>query len=106
GEWVNPGDPVVRILRIDRLRVEALLNARDFGPEIAGSLVTLDVTMPGGKREQFPGKLVFVHPEIEPVTGNFRVWAEVENRQLMLRPGLIANMTIHLSDAAATARRQ
>lgn len=96
GEWVNPGDPLLRILRMDRLRVQGFLNVRDFGPEVAGALVTVQVAMPGGRIESFPGKIVYVSPEVEPVTGDFRVWAEVENRKLTLRPGVSATMVIHL----------
>jgi hypothetical protein len=32
------------------------------------------------------------------VNGQVRVWAEVENRGLLLRPGLQASLTIHLTD--------
>jgi macrolide-specific efflux system membrane fusion protein len=33
------------------------------------------------------GALRFVSPEIDPVTHQVRVWAEIDNRQLRLRPG-------------------
>lgn len=86
GEWVNPGDPVVRILTLDRLRVECSLSAAIYGPELNGCPVKLNMEMKN-RKESFEGKIVFVSPEVEPVNGKFRVWAEVENRDGLLRPG-------------------
>ncbi len=87
GEWVNPGDPVLRILRLDKLRVEGFLNATKVSSNLLGRPVKLTVELPDNRRETFDGKIVFVDPEIEPVTGQFRVWAEVRNRDLLLSPG-------------------
>ena len=59
--------------------------------------------MPGGRTEQFQGKITFVSPEVEPVTKDFRIVAEVVNRDGLLRPGLDATLTIH--PATVTAAR-
>ena len=40
------------------------------------------------------GKVTFVSPEVDPVNHQVRVWAEVDNTELVLRPGLAAEMTI------------
>jgi RND family efflux transporter MFP subunit len=94
GEWVQPGDSIVRILRIDRLRAEAFLNSREVGGDLVGRPVTLSVDLPGASHTEFRGKIVFVSPEVNPVNGQFRVWAEVENRDQLLRPGLQGSMVI------------
>ena len=98
GEWVQAGDPVMRLMRMDRLRVQGFLNAREFGPEIIGNRpVRVDVELSGGRRETFRGRIVFVSARIQ-AGGQYRVWAEVENRQSasqwVLRPGMAATMTI------------
>ncbi len=103
GEWISPGDPIVRIVRLDKLRVQGFLNVRDFTTRVVGSPVSVEVRLAGGRIEQFPGTLAYVSPEVEPVTGDFRVWAEVENTNLWLQPGMTATMTIHLSDELAEA---
>ena len=36
GEWVEPGNPVLRIVRLDRLRIEGFLNIKDFSPSEVG----------------------------------------------------------------------
>jgi macrolide-specific efflux system membrane fusion protein len=32
--------------------------------------------------------VVFVSPEVDPVNGQVRIWAEIDNKSLVLRPGL------------------
>lgn len=94
GEWVKPGEVVVRILRLDRLRAEGFLKTEHFSDQLQGRPVGLVVDLPGAPAAKFPGKIVFVDPEIDPVNAQVRVWAEVENRQLRLRPGMRASMVI------------
>jgi len=98
GQWVNPGDAVLRIVDLSTLRVEGFLNAADFDPgEVAGSPVTVEVELARGRRIRTEGKIVYVSPLVH-AGGQYRVWAEVENRRengsWLLRPGLTAAMTI------------
>ncbi len=100
GEWVQPGDPVMRLVRVDRLRVEGFLNARDYrASELQGRPVAVDVELARGQRETFQGRIVYVKPLVE-AGGEFLVRAEVENRRedgvWVLCPGLSAKMTIQL----------
>lgn len=96
GEWVNPGDRVVRILRLDRLRAEGFLKAQHLVPKLEDRDVKLSVDLPGQPGAELPAKVVFVDPEIDPVNSQVRIWAEVENRDLRLRPGMRATMTLTL----------
>jgi macrolide-specific efflux system membrane fusion protein len=97
GEWVQPGDVVMRIVRTDRLRVEAFLNSHDVGGDLMGRPVILSVDLPGQTHSQFRGSIVYVSPEVNPVNGQFRVWAQIDNRDGRLRPGLQGSMTIEPS---------
>jgi macrolide-specific efflux system membrane fusion protein len=108
GEWVEPGEKVLRIVRIDKLRAEGLVHVRQLPPKLVGAPVSLAVDLPGQSEAAFSGKVVFVSPEINPVNGQARVWAEIDNREGLLRPGLRPRMTIQLPAAgpAETARRQ
>jgi macrolide-specific efflux system membrane fusion protein len=100
GEWVAAGEPVLQVVRIDRLRVEGFLNATDISPaEIAGRPVAAEVQLSQGRTARFTGQVVFVSPLVQ--AGNkYRVRAEVENRtengQPVLRPGMTAAMTIQM----------
>jgi multidrug resistance efflux pump len=100
GEWVKPGDPAFHVLRMDRLRIEGFLNQSQYAPaEIDSRPVTVEVELSRGRRELFTGQIVFVSPLVQ-AGGEYRVWAEVANRQegrhWLLRPGQLAEMTIHL----------
>jgi multidrug efflux pump subunit AcrA (membrane-fusion protein) len=100
GEWVNAGEPVAQIVRIDRLRVEGFLNASEFSPaDIAGQQVIVEVPLANQQQARFVGQVVFISPLVQ--AGNkYRVRAEVENRtekgHPLLRPGMTATMTIAL----------
>ena len=101
GEWMQPGDPLARVVRADRLRVEGYVDAARFEPDqVTDRPVTVEVVLANDRRERFPGRIVFVSPLVES-GGDYRVFAEVENRrseaaqQWLLRPGQTATMTIH-----------
>jgi len=100
GEWVKPGDPVLHVVRVDRLRIEGFLNASEYAPaEVDGRPITVRIELARGRQDTFQGKVVFVSPLVE-AGGEFRIWAEVLNRKQnehwLLRPGLSTEMMIHL----------
>ncbi len=101
GEWVNPGDPVLRVVRFDTLRIEAFLNATQYDPhDVARRPVTVEVELARGRRVEFTGYISYVESAVQ-AGGEYRVWAEVTNRregeQWLLRPGLTASMTIQVN---------
>jgi macrolide-specific efflux system membrane fusion protein len=99
GEWVRAGDPILRVVRIDKLRVEGFLDANKLLPaQVDGKPVTVEMGMPGGLKRTFEGKVVYASYLVE--TGaRFRIRAEVDNQQVdgawQLRPGQTVTMTIH-----------
>jgi multidrug efflux pump subunit AcrA (membrane-fusion protein) len=100
GEWVQPGDTVMRLVRLDRLRVENFLSFKKYSAsEIQDRPVQVVVTLPRGRQETFPGKIVFVKPLVQ-AGGEFLIRAEVQNRKegnsWILRPGVNVEMTIQL----------
>jgi macrolide-specific efflux system membrane fusion protein len=100
GEWVKPGDPVVYVVRMDRLRIEGLLSTVVVGPgEVDKRQVAATVQLERGHKESFSGEVVFVSPLVV-AGGKYRIKVEVENRQQnghwLLRPGHTAEMTIQL----------
>jgi macrolide-specific efflux system membrane fusion protein len=106
GEWVSPGDPVMQIVRVDRLRVSGNLDAAEWGPgDVEGRKVTVDVFLPRGGREKVAGRIVYVSPVVEggqlPVTAEIE--SPMENGRPLVRAGLKANMTIHVGSELAEA---
>jgi macrolide-specific efflux system membrane fusion protein len=103
GEWMQPGDPLARVVRADKLRVEGYVDSSRFGPEeVRDRPVTVEVKLADDRKESFAGRIVFTSPLVES-GGDYRVFAEVENRQApgsgqwLLRAGQTARMTIHSS---------
>lgn len=105
GEWVEEGDRVLRIVRLDMLRAEGFLELRHLRPELLGAEVSIDVTLPDGRMVKKNGKITFIHPEIDPVNQQVRVWADVENDDWSLQPGMAAQMRVQLPLAASTPRQ-
>lgn len=103
GEWLKPGDPVLRLVRMDRLWIEGFLDAAGAAgmtpSEVDGKPVTVKVALPRGREEVLQGRIVFVSPIVE-AGPQFLIKAEIINRQdaghWVLRPGLNADMTIYL----------
>ena len=105
GEWVQPGEKVLRMVRLDRLRIEVMLPPATDRRGLVGAAVVFepivsDQTVAGRNLE---GKIVFVDVKAQPVTNQVRVWAEVENPKNVLRAGATAKMTILAVPAATTA---
>ncbi len=94
GEWVQPGQPILRMVRLDRLRAEGLVSARSVQGDVNGRPVKLTVQLNDQATATYAGKLAFVSPEIDPVNGQARIWAEIENTDLKLRPGLHGSLVI------------
>ena len=87
----------MRIIKINPLRVEAFVDGSKYGANLYGRPARLTAHLPPGDRvAEFHGRVVFVSPEVQPVNGQVRVWAEVENRDLQLRPGTRGTLTIDL----------
>jgi RND family efflux transporter MFP subunit len=94
GEWVEPGQAIVRVLRIDRLKAVGALDGRRLGSDPTGRAVTLRVDLPQRGPVEFGGHVTFVHSEVNPVNGQVDFWAEIENPDLQVRPGLRASLKI------------
>lgn len=93
GEWAEPGQKALRIVNAERLKAEGFIRADDAGAVAAGRPVELVVEI-GAKPQSFGGKIAFVSPEVDPITGQVRVWAEIENRDGRLRPGQAAKIKV------------
>ncbi len=104
-EWVSPGDPILRLVRLDTMLVEGALAQSAYDPhEVGGCDVVVEVNMARGRKEQFTGRITYVSSLVR-LDGRYIVRAEVANRQehgrWLLRDGMTATMTIRLSTAGA-----
>lgn len=110
-EWVNKGDPILRLIRLDTLYVDGTLYFDQYNPrEIRGCEVMIEVPIGRGEVAQVPGRIVNVSSELQ-YAGNagqqkYVVRAEIANRaengQWLVLPGQQATMTIQLGTATPT----
>ncbi|TWT85678.1 p-hydroxybenzoic acid efflux subunit AaeA [Posidoniimonas polymericola] len=101
-EWVNPGDPILQLVRMDTLRVEGLVPLGKLSPaEVKGCEVTITAKATNGV-EKATGRIVSYNPVLRrgDESQRFIVRAEISNRtrngEWVLLPGMDATMTIHL----------
>lgn len=101
-EWVNPGDPILSLMRFDVLHVEVFVPASKFDrSELLGKQVTVTVPRAHGREIALPGKIVHVSQMLKS-GGLFLVRAEVENTKegtsWAIQPSVssLGKMTIHL----------
>ncbi len=92
GEWVEPGQKALRIVDTRVLKAEGFLTAADAKAALLGAAVEL--TLAGEPDQSFPGKISFVSPEVDPINGQVRVLAEIDNPSGALRPGQNVQMKI------------
>ena len=103
GQAVRQGDPILELTSTARVRVEGYVDIADVWDLRAGAPVEVQLDIAGVdlkvEEETFAGRIVFVDVTVQPVTGQVRVWAEVANRDNILRAGLTATMTIQRDGA-------
>jgi len=104
-EWLSPGDAILRLVRLDAMLVEGLVEQAAYDPhEVSDRDVVVEVEMARGRKVQLPGRITYVS-SMGRDDGRYIVRAEVANRQehgrWLLRDGMTATMTIRLDTAGA-----
>lgn len=112
-EWVSPGDPILRLIRLDTLKVEGLVNVDQYSfAQLKGCEVTVKVPTPGGNQVIAPGRVVWVDPILMRVSGVqvAKIRAEITNRreqgEWLIHPRRQATMTIHLGTGGLSAAKR
>jgi len=92
GEYASEGTPVLRVVRIERVKLAVDIPERDISA--VGSGKTLPFTVTACGECVLTGVVSFVSVSADPRNNSFRVEADVENTQRLLRAGMIADVTI------------
>ncbi len=106
-EYVQKGEAVMRIARMDRLWVQGAIEINDLNPEeVRGKRVTVTVQRAHNETATFDGVITNVGLERQGLT-RYMVKAEVQNRPINghweLQPLSGANMRIHLDNSDKSA---
>lgn len=109
GEWATAGEKIMRIARMDKLRIQGYVEGSQFDPhEVRNKPVTVTLEM-ARESIDFSGQITFV--SLEKGANRYRVWAEVNNIEKdglwVLQSDGEVTMTIHLdrNGSAITKKR-
>ncbi|MFO0975562.1 MAG: HlyD family efflux transporter periplasmic adaptor subunit [Planctomycetaceae bacterium] len=94
GEWVEPGTAVFRLIALDRLRAECMVEAKHLNRLKVGMPVR--IIRKDSQSEPVSGTLAWVGDEIEPVNQQVRIWVEFDNSKVRMRPGMVVSLEIPL----------
>jgi len=103
GEWVQRGDRVVTLVRVDRLRAEGFVPVAQATFDLIGQPAAFQTMLEDGQRIVARGKVVFVSPKADPVSALARVWVEFPVTDRRLRPGLRGSIRIGTPRVPAVA---
>ena len=95
GAWANEGEPIARIVLLDRLRIEGFAPVEELDRFRVHSSIGIEVNI-DGQAVTRKGKIVFVDPEVDPVSGEFRYWIDFDNSDEAVLPGMRASVRIRL----------
>lgn len=92
GEQVTPGQPVIRVVDAQRVRVAVGVPERYAGDIEVGTRVRLDIKAYRGQGRE--GRVTFAGSAINPTNRTFPVEIEVDNTDGKLKPEMIANVFV------------
>ncbi len=109
GEAVRQGDTILEMVNTDLVQVEGDVDLKNVYAVREGAKVIVQLDVPGDdlevEKQEFEGRIGFVDVTVTTATNTVRVWAEVENRDNILRGGGIAKMTIFPDDVVAPTKK-
>lgn len=85
GEWVEPGTPVFRVIRLDRLRIEGYVKAKPKIRKLVGAAARIGDGTPDSAT--LAGKVTYVSPEVDSVNGEVLIHIEFDNLEQRFSPG-------------------
>ena len=109
GEWVQPGEPVVHVVRLDRLKVEGEVDIKEYSPsQLINRTVNVEAELQG-RKVQFQGRISFVRPLLDGRGRTYVIKAEVDNRKenenWLLFPGMYVDVTLNGADRRLTSSK-
>ncbi|TWT48221.1 putative efflux pump membrane fusion protein [Thalassoglobus neptunius] len=93
GEWLEPGEPVFHVMRLDRLLVEGYVDANLIHHSMRGipAAVTFNEN---GSSHTVRGTLNYVSPKVDPVNQQVQIQVIVDNTDGRMRPGQSVEITL------------
>jgi len=96
GAWVSQNAPVVSVVEIARLRMQAAVVEKDLRFVGVGDPATVEVDAYPG--DQFKGRVARVSPVLDPATRTATMEVEIPNTDNRLRPGMYARVELTIEE--------
>ncbi len=92
GELVNPGIPVLRLVNLDRVRINAGVPERFINDIREGAPVTVSLRSYGG--EELASEVRYAGSLIVPETRTFPIEVVMDNADGLLKPEMVVNLSV------------
>lgn len=102
GQAVEPNTVLFHISNREQLLVIAQVYEEDLGKIKAGQDVNVHVL--SYPKRIFPGKVILIEPNLDPLTRSVNVQISLDNKEGLLKPGMFvrANVVLRLTQSALT----
>jgi multidrug resistance efflux pump len=94
GDWVKAGEPLIRVIRLDRLRAEGFISADQLDSIKVNQKVNLTIVRSEKSIVEREGVVKFISRELEPVSSEIRFWVEFDNASLDVLPGMRLSLSV------------
>lgn len=96
GQMLSAGDPIITLQSLDPVFADFALPQQHLGSIRTGLEVRIETdALPGSVLQ---GTITAINPQVDEATRNVMVQATIENRDMLLRPGMFVNVTVVLPD--------
>lgn len=92
GEFIAPGSPVATIMDISEIKVEAGIAEKEIRHFKKGS--EAEIVFDAYPDMTFRGVINYLSPDVDSSNGTFRIEMPVKNREGLLKPGMLARVTL------------
>ena len=96
GQFFNQASPLATVTDLSEIFVHLRIPGAEFANVQEGTPVEVAVTSLPGRT--FPGKIVRINGEADPLTGNIDAFVAVTNEKTLLRPGLGCRARVSLPE--------
>lgn len=100
GQNVGPGMPIVKLVKIDKVKVKITVPESDISEISNGQRLTVSVEALGG--ETFDATIVEKGVEADPLSRSYNIRGVIDNSRHKLLPGMVCNVYKEKSDATPT----
>ena len=97
GTYVRPGDPIVKIVDLNPIKIQGYVSETDVNKIKLGSIAKLRIS----NNLKKDGVITFISPVAETNTRTFELTIEADNQDLLFKSGLTTSITIDVNAVEA-----